>query len=115
MPFHLDAAAAQIAAHFGAVAGSDPWRGGHVAPGQFAPIITAGREAIAGPRAERQPRRMVPPPAARGARQGVLSVRNLDSRSGSATCATASSAVWFPPPALWNGAGSPHQNPAERG
>ena len=84
--YRLDSSAAEIAAQFGAAAGSDPWSGGHVAPGQFAPVITAGREAIAGPRAERQPRRMVPrlwgvppPPAARGARQGVLSVRNLDS------------------------------------
>ena len=115
MLYRLDCSAAELAALFRASLGDDPWRGDHVAPGQFAPIITAGREAIAGPRAERQPRRMVPPPAARGARQGVLSVRNLDSRSGSVTYATASSAVWFTPPALWNGAGSPHQNPAERG
>ena len=84
--YRLDAVAAEIALQFGALAGSDPWRGGHVAPGQFAPIVTAGREAIAGPRAECQPRRMVPrlwgvppPPKALGAHQGVLSVRNLDS------------------------------------
>ena len=78
--YRLDSPAAEVAAHFGAQLGADPWRGGHVAPGQFAPSITAGREAIAGPRAECQPRRMVPPPpAARGARQGVLSVRNLES------------------------------------
>ena len=80
MLYRLDCAAADVAARFGAQLGDDPWRGDHVAPGQFAPIITAGREAIAGPRAECRPRRMVPPPpAARGARQGVLSVRNLES------------------------------------
>ena len=84
--YRLDANAAEIAAQFGAVAGADPWAGGHIAPGQFAPIITAGREAIAGPRTERQPRRMVPrlwgvPPPGLGteARNGVLSVRNPDS------------------------------------
>ena len=88
--YRLDAKAAVIAAQFGAAVGSDPWAGGHIAPAQFAPIITAGREAIAGPRAERQPRRMVPrlwgvppPGALRGegvdARNGVLSVRNPDS------------------------------------
>ena len=86
MLYRLDCSAAELAALFRASLGDDPWRGDHVAPGQFAPIITAGREAIAGPRAECQPRRMVPrlwgvppPLAARGARQGVLSVRNLDS------------------------------------
>lgn len=84
--YRLDAPAAQIAAHFGAALGDDPWAGGHIAPGQFAPVITAGREAIAGPRSPRQPRRMVPrlwgvpPPGSPvDPRQGVLSVRNLDS------------------------------------
>ena len=83
MLYRLDAAAAKIAAQFGAVAGGDPWAGGHIAPGQFAPVITAGREAIAGPRGERQPRRMVPrlwgvppPGLVVAARHGVLSVRN---------------------------------------
>ena len=84
--YRLDCPATEIAAQFGAAAGSDPWTGGHIAPGQFAPVITAGREAIAGPRAERQPRRMVPrlwgvppPGAVVDARHGVLSVRNPDS------------------------------------
>ena len=81
--YRLDAPAAEVAAQFGARAGDDPWRGGHIAPGQFAPVITAGREAIAGPRGAGQPRRMVPrlwgvpppgPPV--DARGGVLSVRN---------------------------------------
>ncbi len=85
--YRLDAAALQMAAQFGAAAGADPWSGGHIGPAQFAPIITAGRDGVAGPRTERQPRRMVPrlwgvpPPPAAGepARQGVLSVRSPDS------------------------------------
>ena len=85
--YRLDATAPEVAAQFGAAAGSDPWAGGHIGPGQFAPIITAGREAIAGPGRLGQPRRMVPrlwgvpPPRAMAgevadARRGVLSVRN---------------------------------------
>ena len=84
--YRLDAAAGEVAAQFGALRGDDPWAGGHVSPGSFAPIITAGREAIAGPRGARQPRRMVPrlwgvppPGAVIDARHGVLSVRNPDS------------------------------------
>ena len=84
--YRLDASAGEVAAQFGALRGDDPWAGGHVAPGSFAPIITAGREAIAGPRQERQPRRMVPrlwgvppPGLAVDARHGVLSVRNPES------------------------------------
>ena len=85
--YRLDAAAPVIARHFGADAGRDPWTGGHVAPGGFAPVITAGREFVAGARLERQPRRLiprlwgVPPPPSAGdaARPGVLSVRNPDS------------------------------------
>ena len=84
--YRLDHSAAQIAAHFGAEAGRDPWAGGLVSPGQFAPVITAGREAIAGPRQPHQPRRMVPrlwgvpPPPAAGERgSAVFSVRNLAS------------------------------------
>ena len=85
--YRLDAPAAAIARHFGAEAGRDPWAGGHVAPGGFAPVITAGREFVAGARTERQPRRLiprlwgVPPPPSAGdtGRPGVLSVRNPDS------------------------------------
>lgn len=88
MLYRLDAAAGAVARLFGAEARDDPWAGGHVGPGQFAPVITAGREAVAGPRpAGRAPRRMIPrlwgvppPPSARDARgHGILSVRNLDS------------------------------------
>ncbi|WP_232494347.1 SOS response-associated peptidase family protein [Novosphingobium kaempferiae] len=86
MLYRLDAAAPAVARRFGAESGNDPWDGGHVAPGQFAPVITAGREAIAGPRPEyRTPRRMiprlwgVPPPPSVHEQRGILSVRNLDS------------------------------------
>jgi putative SOS response-associated peptidase YedK len=86
MLYSLDAPARAIAATFGVPSGDDPWAGGHVAPGSFAPVITAGREFVAGPRPDaRSPRRMVPrlwgvppPPSIPDARQ-VLSVRNLDS------------------------------------
>ncbi len=85
--YHLDAPSGAVAAHFGASAGADPWAGGHVAPGRFAPVVTAGREFVAGPRPSGEPtRRMIPrlwgvppPPAAGDARQGVATVRNLDS------------------------------------
>lgn len=90
MLYRCDAAAADIAATFGARAGADPWAGGAVAPGGFAPVVTAGREFIAGPRpaggrleARMVPRLWgVPPPASSGAvdpRRGVLTVRNPDS------------------------------------
>jgi putative SOS response-associated peptidase YedK len=88
MLYRLDAAADAVGRAFGADAGSDPWQGGHIAPGSFAPVITAGREMVAGPRpSQRQPRRMVPrlwgvppPPSVHDApRHGILSVRNLES------------------------------------
>lgn len=84
--YRLDAAAPAIARQFGAAARDDPWAGGHVAPGAFAPVITTGREFIAGPRQAGQPRRMVPrqwgvpPPPGAGERSApVLSVRNSES------------------------------------
>ncbi len=85
--YRLDADAAALARAFGAAAGEDPWAGGYVAPASFAPIVTAGREFIAGPGEPRQPRRLVPrlwgvppPPSAWGGEpRGVLSVRNIDS------------------------------------
>lgn len=84
--YRLDADAAVIAKTFGAQAGSDPWQGGYLAPGSFAPIITAGREFVAGPRRDSQPRRMiprqwgVPPPTSAGdPTRAVLTVRNLES------------------------------------
>jgi len=81
--YRLDAPAAAIAARFGARAGGDPWAGGTLSPGQFAPVLTTGREFVAGPRGEGQPLRIVPrqwgvpPPPSAGERgRGVLSVRN---------------------------------------
>lgn len=86
--YRLDAAAPAIGRHFGAEAGSDPWAGGPVSPGSFAPILTTGREEIAGPRPiGRQSLRMIPrlwgvppPPSGLGpARYGVLTVKNRES------------------------------------
>lgn len=85
--YRLDSPAHAIARHFAASAGEDPWQGGHVSPGRFAPVITAGREFVAGPRPNGEPtRRMVPrlwgvpPPASAGdARAGIATVRNLES------------------------------------
>jgi putative SOS response-associated peptidase YedK len=87
MLYRLDASAHAIARHFGAGAGEDPWSGGHIALGGFAPVITTGREFIAGPRPSGEPvRRMIPriwgvppPPSAGDARQAIASVRNLES------------------------------------
>ncbi|PKB19131.1 putative SOS response-associated peptidase YedK [Novosphingobium kunmingense] len=84
--YRLSAAARAIASRFGAAAGDDPWSGGSVTPGSFAPVITAGREEIAGPRRPGQPRRLVPrlwgvppPPSAGQDGRGVLTVRNIGS------------------------------------
>lgn len=86
--YRLDAAAARIGAHFGVRAGDDPWAGGLVSPGQFAPVVTAGREFVAGPRpaGKRLEARLIPrfwgvppPPSAGDPRRGVLTVRNPDS------------------------------------
>ncbi len=88
MLYRLDASAAQIAAQFAARAGDDPWAGGHIAPGLFAPVITAGREFVAGPTPVGDPPRRliprlwgVPPPPSAGdnPRHGILTVRNPDS------------------------------------
>lgn len=85
-PYRLDADAAAIARAFAAEAGGDPWAGGVVSPGQFAPVVTMGREFVAGPRPERLPRRLVPrlwgvppPPSAGDAARAVLTVRNPQS------------------------------------
>lgn len=88
--YRCDATAEQIAAPFGARAGDDPWAGGPVAPGGFAPVVTAGREFVAGPRPAGKaltprmvPRLLgVPPPPSAGIadpRRGVLTVRNPES------------------------------------
>ena len=85
--YRLDAPAADVAGAFGARAGNDPWAGGYVSPAGFAPVVTAGREAIAGPRRGKGERRIaprvwgVPPPpnVPYDGRNGVTSVSNPDS------------------------------------
>ena len=84
--YRLDRSATAIARHFGAHAGADPWTRGYVAPGRFAPIITAGREFVAGPAPGRGTRRIVPrlwgvppPPSASDPSRTILTVRNTDS------------------------------------
>lgn len=85
-PYRLDVPAALVAERFGVAAGADPWMGGAVSPGGFAPVITAGREFVAGPRPGRGARRMVPrlwgvppPPSAGDRGSAVFTVRNPDS------------------------------------
>mgnify|MGYP000927590785 CR=1 FL=1 len=76
--YRLDAPANQIAMTFAAEQGADPWPGGYVAPGKFAPVVVEGREG----------RRIVPrqwgvPPPATARQDGryrpVTNVRNLTS------------------------------------
>lgn len=86
--YRLDCSTADVARRFGARQGEDPWDGGYVAPLKFAPVITAGREFIAGPRpsgGRLQPRitprlwGVAPPPNADDPTRRIASVRNLDS------------------------------------
>lgn len=86
--YRLDTPAAGLAARFGALVDpDDPWAGGTIAPGNFAPVITAGREFVAGPRpAGRTMGRVTPrlwgvppPPSAPSVSRPVLTVRNPDS------------------------------------
>lgn len=86
--YRLDASAAEIAARFGARQGEDPWTGGYVAPLKFAPVVTAGRDFIAGPRPAGRaltPRMtprlwgVQPPPSADDPTRRITSVRNTDS------------------------------------
>lgn len=86
--YRLDVTAAEIAARFSARVGDDPWAGGYVEPMKFAPVITAGREFIAGPRPagrSLQPRMIprlwgvAPPPSADDPARRITTVRNPDS------------------------------------
>ena len=87
MLYRLDSSAAEIVKHFAARQGDDPWQPAHVAPGSFAPIITTGREFVAGPRPAGEPSRRIiprmwgvpPPPSAGDNGRAVLTVRNLES------------------------------------
>ena len=60
MLYRLDASAPEVAAQFCAAAGADPCQGGQIGSDQFAPVLTAGREAIAGPGRTGQPLKMIP-------------------------------------------------------
>ncbi len=86
--YRLDAPAARIARTIGAEAGRDPWQGGYVAPGQFAPVITAGRDFVAGPRPAGRTRTarivprlwgVLPPKNADDPARRIASLRNLES------------------------------------
>jgi putative SOS response-associated peptidase YedK len=87
MLYRLNADAPAIAAHFGGHPGADPWAGGHLSPGQFAPVVTTGREFVAGPRPAGEPtRRIIPrlwgvpsPPSASDPARRIMTVRNFDS------------------------------------
>lgn len=86
--YRLDASAAEIADAFGARVREDPWAGGYVAPEKFAPIITAGRDFIAGPRpagGALEPRMVprlwgvLPPPNSDDPARRISTLRNPDS------------------------------------
>ena len=86
--YRLAAAAPEIAARFTARAdAADPWAGGTVSSGNLAPVVTAGREFVAGPRPAGEPKRRIvprlwgvpPPPSSGDASRSVLTVRNPDS------------------------------------
>ncbi|WP_108788530.1 SOS response-associated peptidase family protein [Erythrobacter sp. Alg231-14] len=86
--YRLDCSAHQMASRFGARAGDDPWAGGYIAPIKFAPVVTAGRDFIAGPRPSGralQPRitprlwGVSPPPKADDPTRRITHVRNPDS------------------------------------
>lgn len=77
-----------MAARFGARMGDDPWAGGYIAPMKFAPVITAGREFIAGPRpadGRLRPRitprlwGVLPPPGSDDPTRRITTVRNVQS------------------------------------
>lgn len=74
--YRLDAPANQIAAHFGAEPGSDPWSGGYVAPKRPGPVIVS--DGKAGDRRHIVPMLWGFPPPPQG-RAPVTNVRNLSS------------------------------------
>ncbi len=74
--YRLDAPADQIATHFGAEAGHDPWAGGYVAPKRPGPVVVSNGQSGG-------ERRLLPmlwgfPPPPQG-RAPVTNVRNLTS------------------------------------
>ncbi len=77
-----------MAARFGAQVGDDPWERGYIAPVKFAPVVTAGREFVSGPRppgGRLQPRitprlwGVQPPPNADDPTRRVAHIRSTDS------------------------------------
>jgi len=86
--YRLDASAREIAERFGAAQGEDPWAGGYVAPMKFAPIVTAGREFVTGPRPSGQRLRprmtprlwgVAPPASFDDPTRRITHIRNLQS------------------------------------
>ncbi|MEM6857991.1 MAG: DUF159 family protein [Pseudomonadota bacterium] len=86
--YRLDAPGNAIADRFGLGGTDDPWAGGYVAPGAFAPVITAGRDFIAGPRPAGRALRprmvprlwgVLPPPNSDDPTRRIHTVRNPDS------------------------------------
>ncbi|MEL7188341.1 MAG: SOS response-associated peptidase family protein [Pseudomonadota bacterium] len=84
----IDCSAADIAQSFGATASDDPWAGGYGAPGRFVPVVTAGRDFIAGPKPAGRPLRprivprlwgVLPPPNADDPTRRIANVRNAQS------------------------------------
>lgn len=80
--YRLDAISADIARRFGADAGPDPWAGGEIAPGQFAPVIV--RSGKTGRKVIRPMHWGYPPPGemmmpGNGPPRWVSHVRNLKS------------------------------------
>jgi putative SOS response-associated peptidase YedK len=71
--YRLDVSAPQIAQVFEADAGKDPWAGGYIAPGKFAPVVIQGKEGR-----YLTPRLWGVPPPPKGDR-AVTTVRNADS------------------------------------
>jgi putative SOS response-associated peptidase YedK len=74
--YRLDAPANQIAAHFDADPGTDPWEGGYVAPQRPGPVIIS--DGRPGSRRRIVPRLWGFPPPPKG-RAPVTNVRNLES------------------------------------
>jgi len=76
--YRLDASARDLADRFGADPGRDPWAGGYVSPGRFAPVIVGGADG--GRRIVPRLWGVPPPPAAALAGGApVAHVRNLES------------------------------------
>lgn len=73
-PYRLDAQAAQIGAALGADTGKDPWQGGSVIPGTFAPVVLRGKTGLC----YLIPRQWGVPPPPRGTHP-VTHLRNLES------------------------------------